>query len=102
MMLNNKQIRTLLTLTSGLPYDIDDDSFEKLQTTGVIELQGNAYVLTDKGKVVVSNILDSIVKNSTPTYVHVFETKLEERIHDVARNITTHYQELMREQGIAG
>lgn len=100
MMLNKKQIRTLLTLTSGLPYEDEDESIVMLRTSGVIEQDDGRYVLTDKGKIVVTNILDAVIKNETPTYVHVFENKLEERIHDVARNITTHYQALMRVQGM--
>lgn len=102
MQLSKVEIRTLLTITSGIEVKAYDTStiYEQLiERKLIVGREGGGYELTENGELVVNYILDRVIP-LTPTFIPMFDSKLSSNIFQTACNITEHYKGLMREQGV--
>lgn len=103
MVLNKLEVRTLLTITSGMEFDEHRAGtiYEQLVAKKLITIGENGMPqLTDTGKMAVTHLLEHLVKFA-PSYIPMFDTKLSESIYHTASNITDHYKAIMRDNGLA-
>lgn len=103
MILNKLEVRTLLTITSGIEVDEHRTGtiYEQLVGKKLIVIgETGIPVLTDIGKTAVTHLLDHMVKFA-PSYIPLFDTKLSESIYNTASHITDQYKAIMRDNGLA-
>lgn len=100
MQLNKLEIRTLMTLASGIENDEHRTGtiYEQLASKKLI-VMGETPVLTDIGRNVVTHLLERMLPFA-PSYIPMFDTKLSASIYETASNITEHYKAIMRDTGV--